>query len=221
MIPDIEHGCGKVLYDLAIALVTGIIAGFVVDFLIRRREHERWLDVTNVYYLAILKILDDLLDKSVPTEFKGATKNFAVFGKRAWFRVKFKPKHSSVFEGLDPEWLFKIRELLAKVSASHPLQSEPLLLMGPLGEATMQLEALTQTYGPVGEPKLREKLGGSISRSLSFRSLDVSDTNWKSPDYADRYFIQLIIVMRSFNELREGIISKGELTDHPPDLPQN
>jgi hypothetical protein len=73
---DIEHGLGKILYDLVIAIVfgglIGVVTGLCVDRIIKRRDDARWQSVRRLYYVAISGILGRLLNEAVPSDLKAS-----------------------------------------------------------------------------------------------------------------------------------------------------
>jgi hypothetical protein len=215
----IEHGLGKVLYDLTIAVIvgglTGVVSGLYVDSKIRRREEKRWAATRNTYYLAILGIIDRLQYQAVPEVFRGKGGKICVFSQTAYVGLKFEPRNKQVFWSAS-DWLPIIKPLLEKTSAAKTLRSEPYLLMLPLTDALANLETLFRTYGPVADPELGKSLGEAIASAISFIDFDGMNVDWKDPDHWARYFWQMLVTLRLFNEVREKIIKKGRLSDRPP-----
>jgi hypothetical protein len=216
----IEHGLGKVLYDLVIALVvgglTGVVTGLVVEKMIRRREDKRWASTKNVLYVAILRILDRLLFQAVPDEFKGQAGKICVFSKTAYIGLKFEPENEYVFSGLDLLPIIKKRLAQLSLNKPQPLRSDPYLGMSPVIEAREKLETVFQTYGPVAEPTLRGILLHFMSSAKTLEEWETMNVDLHNAEYGDRYVLQFIITLRLANEVREAIIAQGILSTHVP-----
>src|SRR5271166_2526588 len=70
----------KLVYDLFIALLTGVFTGLLVDFLLRRREKRRSVQEIRLMYGDLLEMTDELLFTTVPIKYREVSSRLCLLG---------------------------------------------------------------------------------------------------------------------------------------------
>jgi hypothetical protein len=165
----------KVLYDSLIAAIAGILAGFLVDRMIKWRDKVHWSRVEIMMYLDVLDITQSLILKIVPVEFLELTNKDRVFRGAARNCNLIEFKDADLFEyGTCSNCEFR-EVIMRRLPTRHALEalclgtkpvpdslSRPMIVpleLDYLMEAKRQLDALLPRSGFVFEPELMTLLG--------------------------------------------------------------
>jgi hypothetical protein len=204
---------GKVIYDLSIALLTGIITGIMtgifVDYLIRRREKANLKSIRSLMYVDLANAVRNVLLTSNfgASALYDDTSNFCKFSNGAIASI-VELKDNDVFkDGSVAQTNFKqrvserLRTLPPPKKETH--ESDKLRL------ANHELRDVISRYGYVIDKEselatIIYTLYSDLTRLISFvAAVDAWDDTYKRESYANR----LLGVFRVTEELRSKLYS--------------
>ena len=217
---DIDKLPAKLIYDLLIALFTGVVIGLFVDTLIKRREEERWRPIRNSLYATLLRPIDELLYGVLTSAAYDVKTKWFHFGSAlasASHNLKMPNWQKSVRDGIaaDLKTQFLAFEQREQAESLTPSDREQILgktyKIGALSEFKTSLDALIQIYAVALEPGLMSRLVelyDSVSQYIGTQPE-------KSPSKIDMGTNADILesIIRMAWGIREWLAERAEITD--------
>jgi hypothetical protein len=209
-----ELTVSKILYDLVIAILTGIGTGLFVDYLIRQREQRHLLPARTLMYAEIMNLLKQFYQHTVAVRFL----------ETSWVVLDFSEIASTLcpVEFKDP----KILEFGSEVNRSFRAEiAQPLL--GPnsdathtkpieakgLGEANRLLDYLFERYGLVIEPELRTLLGKFHQELIQVLHFVDVVRDWNRDNCEQAFAEMLVNSFKAAEKIRLCVHSHAKSTD--------
>jgi hypothetical protein len=181
----------KVVYDVFMALLTGIFAGFFVDAVLRRRERARSLQVRHILNSELSRLTDDFLLATLPPEGYIVSPRYCIFTPDLEIYLTTKPADVSMYkESTDAhQKLWKAarshlpnveleKQLIAyrKDKDDLPvLRRLPAAQIEQLRETKKSLESVYQRYGSYLTPEISGIMATLYSEISNAIALDASE----------------------------------------------
>ena len=207
----------KLLYDLFIALLTGIVAGvltgFWVDRRIRQRESQRLSLATNIMYVEVIEAVNQLTKDILPDRFISSVAKMCEFSDSAAAYSIVELTDQTIFDigapsrqALEQEFAKSLASLQSReapietdrtegqTAKLQPLGSTPPQ-MEPLTKAKQRLDDVFQRHGFILDPELRELLAAlsqHLVKTLQFGDWVPDWTKKESRTIFTDFFIQVL-----------------------------
>jgi hypothetical protein len=223
----------KFLYDLFIALltgiVTGVLTGFYVDRRIRYRERQRLSSASNIMYVEVAEAINQMTEDILPRRFFSSGSKMCEFGDTARANFIVELTDQTIFDVTSPSY----RELAEEFAQSlvslqnkerpaemkglegqdanpQPLSSKPQQ-MDALAKAKQRLDDVFQRHGFILEPKLRELLAALYQ--YLFDTLQFGDRarHWEM-DQTRKLFAEMLIQdLKLADKIRRYLYPLGKI----------
>ena len=197
---------GKVIYDVLMALLTGVFAGFLVELILRRRERVRKAQVMQLLSSELLKLTDEFLILTLPIECLVRSPRWYVFGPNLDTFVALDTADSSLFEDETPAHR-KLRE-----AAKSERRQSRVTQVEQLMRSRNDIEGVYQRYGQYLDPEgsaLLARLHKSIRNAIFYDLLSEKRANRE--EFQDAYVSELMEAWRSAYRIHSAKIRQGRI----------
>jgi hypothetical protein len=216
----------KFLYDLFIALLTGIVTGVLtglyVDRRIKSRERLHLAPATNTMYVEVVDAINQLTKDTLSPRFFTATK-MCEFSNAAsayfiveltdqtvfdWNTTSYRELREELAESLNLDSQDKDKD--ATLQTSQTSRSRPRQ-MDPLAKAKQRLDDVFQKHGPILESELRDRLAILYKQLVTTLQLGDRVRDWQKGENRTLFAEQLIEVLHQANNVRRDLYPLGKI----------
>jgi hypothetical protein len=178
----------KVVYDVLMALLTGVFAGLLVDFALRRREKARSLRVMQLIRGELLTLTDEFLLQTVPAECRVVSPRWCILAPNLEIYVTMEAADSSMYEdgtnanralweaaksNLPNMENVELTRALFKESRESVPRRIPENIIEPLTITKTNVDSIYQRYGlhlDLEYSALLSRLYSGLSRAIDYSS---------------------------------------------------
>jgi hypothetical protein len=213
----------KFLYDVFIALltgiVTGVLTGFYVDRRIKSRERRRLSSATNAMYVEVIDAINQLTKDILSPRFFTSASKMCEFSDTAtaYFIVELTDR--TIFDwttpshrGVREEFAQSLANLSqAKEKATLPASGSKPRQVDPLEKAKQRLNDVFGRHGSILEPELRELLAALYKQLVSTMQIRDRIRDWKKEEDRTLFAEQLIEVLHMADKIRRNLYPLGKI----------